>query len=118
MNQKDKKAWSDKTQKLNQHFEIKVGMGVKDVEGYKGIVVKIIEPDDEQNHGTIYVWQSDRTDYGADNCEHYSFQFWKSMLRITDNPYQALMEKIQLESSIEKTNDEDNKDKRGSKLKL
>jgi hypothetical protein len=50
---------------------IKRGDVVVDLWGAKGVVVKIVEGHDIEDHGTIYVWQMDRTEYGALNCEHY-----------------------------------------------
>ncbi len=67
---------------------IKVGDKVKDIDGHKGIVVKIIESgideDNEYFHGVIYVWQLDRIDYGSDNCEHYTYDNWRSFLTFID----------------------------------
>jgi heat shock protein HspQ len=64
--------------------EIKIGDCVRDkFSGHRGIVVKI-EPHDSENHGTIYVWQMDRYDYGADNCEHYCHENWRSVLIFCD----------------------------------
>jgi hypothetical protein len=104
MKSKDREAWSTKNKKLNEHIQIKVGMSVKDVNGDRGVVVKVIEPDSTTD-GVVYVWQMDKKEYGGDNCEHYNFNFWKSMLRIIDDPYQALMEKIELEAQIDKPHD-------------
>lgn len=49
---------------------------------HEGIVVKIRPGTDNENHGTIYVWQLNRTEYGADNCEHYSAVNWQNSLKI------------------------------------
>lgn len=87
MNTQDRKAWIEKTQRLNEGIELKRGMEVKDVYGKKGIVVKIIPENPEnpiEEHGAIYLWQSEKTEYGADNCEHYCYHNWQSFLRIQD----------------------------------
>lgn len=89
MQTQDRKAWMEKNLRLNADMEIKVGMEVKDAWGQKGVVVKIVPPEDANSHGTIFVWQSERLEYGADNCEHYSTDTWKSLLRITVNPYES-----------------------------
>lgn len=86
MKQKDKAAWMAKNQRDNQEIEIKVGMEVKDSEGFKGVIVKVIKPS-EDTDGTVYVWQSDKREYGGDNCEHYCYTNWHSFLRITHNPF-------------------------------
>lgn len=80
----DKKNWRAKTERLNEHREIKRGMLVTDGE-HMGVVVKIVPGHDIEDHGTIFVWQSERDDYGADNCEHYVHFGWKSSLRIIDD---------------------------------
>lgn len=49
----------------------KVGDHVVDAEGFEGIVVKIVKGHDDEDHGTVTVWQLQRYGYGADNCEHY-----------------------------------------------
>ena len=61
---------------------ITVGDSVTDCDGHKGVVVKIIPGIDNENHGTIFVWQQDRLEYGADNCEHYVHYGWEKSLRI------------------------------------
>ena len=81
MKNKDKLAWWDKNDRENADRVIKVGDSVSDAEGNYGIVVKVI-PADEEYHGVVYVWQSERVGYGSDNCEHYSFTSWQRMLRI------------------------------------
>ena len=53
-----------------------------DIHKHKGIVVKIVPGYDIEDHGTIYVWQSERTNYGADNCEHYVYHNWEKVLKI------------------------------------
>lgn len=85
MNNKEKIQWMNKNKRLNESINLFIGMEVKDVNGHKGIIVKIekFEGDlNEENHGTIYVWQSDRTNYGSDNCEHYCLNNWKNLLRV------------------------------------
>ena len=86
MKPKDRQAWIEKTKRLNEHRELVRGMEVKDAWGNLGIVVKIEIPDEPsiENHGTVFVWQSERTEYGSDNCEHYCYTNWKEFLRIID----------------------------------
>jgi hypothetical protein len=81
MKNKDKEAWYDKNERLNASIEAKIGMEVVDANGYHGVVVKIV-PKSEDFHGTLYVWQKDRTEYGSDNCEHYTIDIWKRFLRV------------------------------------
>ncbi len=76
--------WIDKTLKLNINKAIKRGDVVIDFFGDKGVVVKIKPGVDDENHGTIHVWQSERYEYGADNCEHYPEFGWQEKLRILD----------------------------------
>jgi signal peptidase I len=64
---------------------LKRGDIIVDNDGYKGVVVKIIPGISDEKHGTIYVWQMDRTEYGADNCEHYVEFGWKNNLRIIND---------------------------------
>ena len=61
-------------------------MKVKDVDGHRGVVVDVQIPEDPsiEDHGTVAVWQSERFEYGADNCEHYCWINWKEFLRIED----------------------------------
>ena len=80
----DRANWHKKTIKLNQDKTLKVGLRVIDVDGHEGIIVKIEPPEDEYLDGTIYVWQLNRTGYGSDNCEHYSYKFCMAGLRILD----------------------------------
>jgi hypothetical protein len=75
-------AWSEKTAKLNENQTLHLGDQVIDFDGQPGVVVRIILGYTIEDRGTIYVWQQDRTKYGDDNCEHYSFYEWKSYLRI------------------------------------
>lgn len=82
LSKKDFKIWTEKTERLNQDVIISRGDTVVDSEGYKGVVVRIEHGPTVESHGTIYVWQCDRIEYGADNCEHYPYYGWKSILRI------------------------------------
>ena len=83
MKKDDLKRWSAKNKLLNKDIVPYLGMEVIDSDGFKGVVVKI-EPSTEDHHGFIYVWQSDRFNYGDDNCEHYCFSTWKPFLRLLD----------------------------------
>lgn len=74
--------WMKDTEVANDGKVISVGNQVVDPEGNRGIVVKIIRGSDEKEHGTIVVWQLDRLEYGADNCEHYPYENWNRILRI------------------------------------
>ena len=76
------KAWQDKNLRLNANVQPHIGMQVKDENGMSGVVVKIRAPSDEDDHGTMYVWQCDRVEYGSDNCEHYAVTNWHSFLRV------------------------------------
>lgn len=78
------RQWTDETEKENVLKEIKRGDEVVDFFGDKGIVVKIEKPyiPTIEDHGTIYVWQSEQTEYGDDNCQHYTFLHWQKMLKI------------------------------------
>ena len=77
-------VWVSQQANTMAYREIKIGDCVKDnFSGHRGIVEKI-EPHDSENHGTIYVWQMDRCDYGADNCEHYCHENWRSVLIFCD----------------------------------
>ena len=80
------KEWVEKTIKLNENREIKRGDVVVDRDRNKGVVVQIYVPENPtvEDHGSISVWQSERFEYGADNCEHYAWTNWKSNLRILD----------------------------------
>ena len=49
-----------------------------------GVVVKIVKGTDQENHGTIFAWQMDETEYGADNCEHYTEFGWQNHLEIVE----------------------------------
>lgn len=78
---KDKKAWFEKNERLNENIEPNLGMEVVDDDGYHGVIVKIV-PKSDEFHGTIFVWQKDRMEYGGDNCEHYTIDSWKRFLRV------------------------------------
>lgn len=79
--------WLDKNSRLNEEKQLKLGMEVIDRYCDKGIVVKIVEGDGSiEGHGTIYVWQSEKYDFGSDNCQHYAFDIWKRELRILNEP--------------------------------
>lgn len=54
----------------------------KSKKGYKGVVVKIEKGTDDENHGTVFVWQMDRMEYGSDNCEHYTYFGWENFLKV------------------------------------
>ena len=62
--------------------DIKVGDSVVDIWGNPGIVVKIIPGVDIEDHGCVQVWQSERFEYGSDNCEHYCHFGWKTVLKV------------------------------------
>ncbi len=55
-------------------------------QGHKGVIVKVVLPENgegsDEDHGTIYVWQEDKFNYGGDNCEHYCLNNWTDFLRI------------------------------------
>lgn len=55
-----------------------------DYQGYHGIVVDIKIGISDEEHGTIAVWQKDRYEYGADNCEHYVHFGWEKSLRVLE----------------------------------
>lgn len=80
MKQINLKEWQQKTEELNKGLELRVGSKVVDPWGHNGIVVQIDIV--ENDHGFVSVWQKDRTNYGDDNCEHYSFELWRQLLRI------------------------------------
>ena len=80
----DRKNWHAKTSRLNENRELKVGDQVIDVDKNRGIVVKIEPGIDSEDHGGIFVWQLDRLNYGADNCEHYAHFNWQPYLRLCD----------------------------------
>ena len=61
---------------------IKLGDRVIDIYGNRGVVVKVVYGHSAETHGSIFVWQMDRTEYGADNCEHYCYFEWEKVLRI------------------------------------
>jgi len=80
----DFEQWTAKTIRLNAERILKVGDEVIDAEKNRGIVVKIIPGVSAEEHGTIYVWQSERMEYGSDNCEHYVEFGWKPWLRVIE----------------------------------
>lgn len=82
MKSQQRRDWTAKTLRLNESLDISVGDEIIDVDGHKGIVVKITPGYSVEDHGTIYVWQSERYNYGADNCEHYKYHNWQPFLRI------------------------------------
>lgn len=84
MSEKDMKAWTEKTLRLNKDHEISRGDSVQDRNGWKGVVVRIEHGSTIESHGTIYVWQSERMEYGADNCEHYAYVNWRKCLRVIE----------------------------------
>jgi hypothetical protein len=65
-------------------MKLKRGRVVIDTQGNRGVVVKIVPGFDTENHGTVYVWQMDRMDYGSDNCEHYCEFGWEKSLKIIE----------------------------------
>lgn len=61
-------------------LDLKIGDHVVDIFGDEGIVVKIIPGINDEDHGTIFVWQMNKLEYGADNCEHYpQFEWFKTL---------------------------------------
>lgn len=64
--------------------DIRRGSLVIDRDGHKGVVVKIEKGHDVVNHGAIVVWQIDRYEYGADNCEHYCEFNWRDSLKVLE----------------------------------
>lgn len=80
MKAKDRKAWGEKNSRDNAGYELKLGDVVKDDRGLRGVVVKIV-PCNLEWHGTVYVWQEERMEYGGDNCEHYCHSNWHEFLR-------------------------------------
>jgi hypothetical protein len=85
MNKVDRENWRIRTAKLNADKVLICGCEVVDMEKNKGIVVRVnhATPD---NHGSVFVWQSERVGYGADNCEHYAASNWREWLRIISMP--------------------------------
>jgi hypothetical protein len=82
MKSKDKQAWYDKNTRMNRGYTIKIGDRVIDGNGFKGVIVKITEGTSVEDHGCVWVWQEDRYEYGADNCEHYCHYGWQPFLRL------------------------------------
>ena len=64
--------------------KIRRGSLVVDCDGHKGVVVKIEKGHNIEDHGTIFVWQIDRYEYGADNCEHYCEFGWEKSLKVLE----------------------------------
>ena len=87
LSSKDTEAWKNKNERLNEGRELERGMRVQAESGWIGVVVKI-PPHNPENpiveHGIIYVWQEERYEYGADNCEHYAECNWRRHLRILE----------------------------------
>ncbi|WNA16123.1 hypothetical protein XaC1_485 [Xanthomonas phage XaC1] len=82
MNYNEIKKWWDESKLLNANVVLRIGDRVINDKGNCGVVVKICKPESTDDHGTIYVWQEDLTDYGSDNCEHYCYTNWQSFLRL------------------------------------
>ena len=68
-----------------QNQTLKPGDHVIDIHGHEGIVVVVQPGNDVEDHGTVAVWQMNRTEYGIDNCEHYCEFGWEKSLRIIKN---------------------------------
>lgn len=64
---------------------IKPGMSVIDIWKNPGVIVYIVPGNTDEDHGCIAVWQSERINYGADNCEHYPYHNWKKLLTIVED---------------------------------
>lgn len=62
---------------------IRRGDVVKDIDGWEGVVVDV-QPNTDDWHGSISVWQRNREEYGTDNCEHYCYDSWQEVLQILD----------------------------------
>lgn len=80
----DQEQWTAKTTRLNAERTLRIGDEVIDMYKNKGIVVKIIPGASNEDHGSIYVWQSEKLEYGSDNCEHYVEFGWKPWLRVIE----------------------------------
>jgi len=61
-------------------MNIKLGDRVVDRFNHKGVVVDMFKGHNDKDHGCVAVWQSDRTEYGLDNCEHYPYHNWQDTL--------------------------------------
>ena len=83
MNKIDQIAWRSKTEKLNAGRDLIVGTIVLDIDGNRGIVVKINPGYDSVNHGCIYV-RDEHVNRFANEYEHYAYNNWKINLRILD----------------------------------
>ncbi len=72
------------TNKSPNGDRLSLGDHVRDLYcGDEGIVVKIQLGRTTEDHGSIHVWQLNRTEYGADNCEHYvEFEWWDSLTKV------------------------------------
>lgn len=81
---KERKQLFAKLQKLCPNWPIKRGSMVIDLDGCCGIVVRIEPGHDIEDHGTVFVWQIDRLEYGADNCEHYCEFGWEKSLVVIE----------------------------------
>jgi hypothetical protein len=75
--------WSKKAREFNGDKSIELGDIVVDFFGSKGVIVKVVKSTNDF-HGTIYAWQMDKLGYGADNCEHYSYDGWQDNLMILE----------------------------------
>jgi hypothetical protein len=75
--------------------ELAVGDHVRDCFGDEGIVVKIKEGWNDEDHGTVTVWQMNRLDYGADNCEHYPHFGWPGILTVVHRANQEEIERLE-----------------------
>jgi hypothetical protein len=95
-------AWWDESKSINTNVVLKIGDRVINDKGNVGVVVKINKPEstEEDDHGTIYVWQEDLTDYGSDNCEHYCYTNWQSFLRLIDETVQKSKSSYPLLSNL------------------
>jgi len=80
----DRDNWTEKTKRLNADRALKIGDQVVDVDGHKGVVVKIVPGISDEDHGVIFVWQADRYEYGSDNCEHYVEFGWQPWIRVIE----------------------------------
>ncbi len=78
-------VWSVAEGRIVTDKQLRRGCLVVDSYGDRGVVVKIEKGFNNEDHGTVYVWQTDRMDYGADNCEHYpEFEWWKCLTILED----------------------------------
>lgn len=80
----------DSTKGINVEKPV-VGLKVIGLDGHKGIIVSIVEPTDD-DHGWIEVWQSERDNYGDNNCEHYAYynnELDSSIFKVIEVPEQV-----------------------------